>query len=63
MRLSRKAQDKASEISAQLEGLVRTIAARLATERGAEFADERDVCKAYETAIRNAAGLLINTPD
>jgi hypothetical protein len=45
-------------ISAKLDSLVRQIASRLAKEAGREFADEKDVNKAYAAAILNAAELL-----
>ena len=56
IRLSRKADDKVDTLTHALSESVRRVAAKIAEDRGSEYADEEDVRRAYALVlIENAS--------
>lgn len=51
VRLSRKAQEAASTLTAALDQSVRKVASQIAADKGKEFADNEDVKEAYKLQI------------
>jgi len=55
-RLTRRAQERATQLSSRLDNMVRSVASTRAQQDNREFADVHDVNMAYEIVIAEIMG-------